>query len=98
MSSPTINTKNILIQNVFNKISPKILSPDKNSNFCSNNPKESAFILLKLRNLHNYSVEDMSQKLNISREEYRNLEKGSIEPTKEISKMLYQIFEIVSSK
>ena len=96
MSSPTVNTKNILIENVYNKISPKILSPDKNCNFCSNNPKESGFILLKLRNLHNYSVDDMSKKLNISREEYRNLEKGSIEPSKEISKMLYQIFEIVS--
>ena len=96
MSSPTVNTKNILIENVFNKISPKILSADKNCNFCSNNPKESGFILLKLRNLHNYSVDDMSKKLNISREEYRNLEKGSMEPSKEISKMLYQIFEIVS--
>ena len=72
MSSPTVNTKNILIENVFNKISPKILSPDKNCNFCSNNPKESGFILLKLRNLHNYSVDDMSKKLNISREEYLN--------------------------
>ena len=96
MSSPTINTKNILIQNVFNKISPKILSPDKNCNFCSNNPKECGLILLKLRNLHNYSVDDMSKKLNISREEYRNFEKGSSELSKEISKMLYQIFEIVS--
>ena len=96
MSSPTINIKNILIQNVFDKISPKILSPDKNCNFCSNNPKESAFILLKLRNLHNYSVDDMSKKLNISRDEYRNLEKGSIQPSKDISKMLLQIFEITS--
>tara|TARA_B100000925_G_scaffold60577_1_gene40651 strand:+ start:55 stop:345 length:291 start_codon:yes stop_codon:yes gene_type:complete len=96
MSSPTVNTKNILIQNVFNKISPKILSPDKNSNFCSNNPKESGFILLKLRNLHNYSVDQMSKKLNITREEYRNLEKGSTTPTKELSKLLFQIFEIVS--
>ena len=96
MSSPTVNTKNILIQNVFDKISPKILSPDKNSNFCSNNPKESAFILLKLRNLHNYSVDKKKKKLNITREEYRNLEKGSTQPSKEVSKMLYQIFEIVS--
>lgn len=96
MSSPTINTKNILIQNVYNKISPKILSPDKNCNFCSNNAKESGLILLKLRNLHNYSVDDMSKKLNISREEYRNFEKGCGELSKEISKMLYQIFEIVS--
>ena len=96
MSSPTIKTNHILIQNVFNKISPKILSPDKNSNFCSNNPKESGFILLKLRNLHNYSVEDMATKLNISREEYRNLEKGTISPSKEVSNLLYQIFEIVS--
>ncbi len=96
MSSPTVDTKNILIQNVFNKISPKILSPDKNSNFCSNNPKESGFILLKLRNLHNYSVDQMSKKLNITREEYRNLEKGSTTPTKELSKLLFQIFEIVS--
>ena len=95
MSSPTINTKNILIQNVFNKISPKILSPDKNSNFCSNNPKESGFILLKLRNLHNYSVDDMSKKLNITRDEYRNLEKGSVSPSKDLSKLLFQIFEIV---
>ena len=95
MSSPTVNTANILIQNVFDKISPKILSPDKNSNFCSNNPKESAFILLKLRNLHNYSVDDMSKKLNITREEYRNLEKGSISPSKEQSKQLFQIYEIV---
>ena len=95
MSSPTVDTKNILIQNVFNKISPKILSPDKNSNFCSNNPKETGFILLKLRNLHNYSVDDMSKKLNITREEYRNLEKGSISPSKEQSKQLFQIFEIV---
>ena len=95
MSSPTVNTKNILIQNVFNKISPKILSPDKNSNFCSNNPKESGLILLKLRNLHNYSVDEMSKKLNISREEYRNLEKGSTSPSKELSKLLFQIFEIV---
>ena len=96
MSSPTVNTKNILIQNVFNKISPKILSPDKNYNFCSNNPKESGFILLKLRNLHNYSVDDMSKKLNITREEYRQLEKGSISPSKEISKLLFQIYEIIS--
>ena len=96
MSSPTVNTKNILIQNVFDKISPKILSPDKNCNFCSNNPKESGFILLKLRNLHNYSVDDMSKKLNITREEYRNLEKGSTQPSKDLSKILYQIFEIVS--
>ena len=95
MSSPTVDTKNILIQNVFNKISPKILSPDKNSNFCSNNPKETGFILLKLRNLHNYSVDDMSKKLNISREEYRNLEKGSTSPTKELSKILFQIYEII---
>ena len=95
MSSPTVDTKNILIQNVFNKISPKILSPDKNSNFCSNNPKETGFILLKLRNLHNYSVDDMSKKLNITREEYRNLEKGSISPSKEQSKQLFQIYEIV---
>ena len=95
MSSPTVNTKNILIQNVFNKISPKILSPDKNSNFCSNNPKETGFILLKLRNLHNYSVDDMSKKLNISRGEYRDLEKGSISPSKELSKLLFQIYEIV---
>ena len=95
MSSPTVDTKNILIQNVFNKISPKILSPDKNSNFCSNNPKESGLILLKLRNLHNYSVDDMSKKLNISRAEYRDLEKGSISPSKELSKLLFQIFEIV---
>ena len=43
MSSPTVNTTNILIQNVFDKISPKILSPDKNSNFCSNNPKIDPF-------------------------------------------------------
>ena len=96
MSSPTINTNHILIQNVFNKISPKILSPDKNSNFCSNNPKESGLILLKLRNLHNYSVEDMATKLNISREEYRNLEKGTTSPSKEVSNLSYQIFEIVS--
>ena len=96
MSSPIIDTNNILVQNVYDKISPKILSPDKNCNFCSNNPKESSFILLKLRNLHNYSVDDMSKKLDITREEYRNLEKGSIEPSKEISKILYQIFEIVS--
>lgn len=95
MSSPTVNTTNILIQNVFNKISPKILSPDKNSNFCSNNPSESAFILLKLRNLHNYSVDDMSKKLNITRDEYRNLEKGSVNPSKELSKLLYQLFEII---
>jgi len=95
MSSPTVDTKNILIQNVFNKISPKILSPDKNSNFCSNNPKERGSILLKLRNLHNYSVDDMSKKLNITREEYRNLEKGSISPSKDQSKQLFQIFEIV---
>ena len=95
MSSPTVNTKNILIQNVFNKISPKILSPDKNSNFCSNNPKESGFILLKLRNLHNYSVDDMSKKLNISRVEYRELEKGSISPSKDLSKLLFQIYEII---
>ena len=96
MYSPKVNNKNILINNLFDKISPKILSPDKNCNFCSNNPKESAFILLKLRNLHNYSVEDMSKKLNISREEYRNLEKGTISPSKELSNLLYQIFEIVS--
>ena len=47
MSSPTVNTKNILIQNVFDKISPKILSPDKNSNFCSNNGKESCIYFIK---------------------------------------------------
>ena len=43
MSSPTINTDSILIKNVFNKISPKILSPEKNANFCSNNPKEISY-------------------------------------------------------
>ena len=58
--------------------------------------KNPHFVLLKLRNLHNYSVDDMSKKLNITREDYRNLEKGSTQPSKEVSKMLYQIFEIVS--
>lgn len=95
MSSPTINTDSILIKNVFNKISPKILSPEKNANFCSNNPKEISFILLNLRNLHNLSVDEISIKLNISREEYRNLEKGTIKPSKDLSKRLYQLFEIV---
>jgi DNA-binding XRE family transcriptional regulator len=95
MSSPTINTDSILIKNVFNKISPKILSPEKNANFCSNNPKEISFILLNLRNLHNLSVDEISIKLNISREEYRSLEKGLINPSKELSKRLYQLFEIV---
>lgn len=95
MSSPTINTDSILIKNVFNKISPKILSPEKNANFCSNNPKEISFILLNLRNLHNLSVDEISIKLNISREEYRSLEKGTMNPSKDLSKKLYQLFEIV---
>jgi DNA-binding XRE family transcriptional regulator len=38
----------------------------------------------------------MATKLNISREEYRNLEKGTTSPSKEVSNLLYQIFEIVS--
>ena len=55
-------------------------------------PKEISFILLNLRNLHNFSVDEISIKLNISREEYRSLEKGTIKPSKDLSKKLYQLF------
>jgi len=95
MSCPVINIDSILITNVFNKISPKILSPEKNSNFCSNNPKETGVILLNLRNLYKFSIEEISNKLTISSEEYRNLEKGYTNPSKDLSKRLYQLFEIV---
>ena len=57
-----------LQRNVYNKISPKILSPDADSNFFVNEAKETGNIILNLRLLNKLSIEDMCHKLEINKE------------------------------
>ena len=83
-----------LQRNVYNKISPKILSPDADSNFFVNEAKESGKIILKLRLLNKLSIEDMCHKLDINRETYMKLEKGETIPSKEISQLLISIYNL----
>ena len=83
-----------LQRNVYNKISPKILSPDADSNFFVNEAKESGKIMLKLRLLNKLSIEDMCHKLEMNKEIYMKLEKGEIIPSKEVSTKLISIFNL----
>ena len=94
MPPKKIITENQLQRNVYNKISPKILSPDADSNFFVNESKESGRIILKLRLLNKLSIEDMCHKLEINREDYMKLEKGEKIPSKEISTKLISIFNL----
>ena len=91
---PKIKTTNQLQRNVYNKISPKILSPDADSNFFVNEAEESGKIILKLRLLNKLSIEDMCHKLEMNKETYMKLEKGEIIPSKEISQSLISIFNL----
>ena len=83
-----------LQRNVYNKISPKILSPDADSNFFVNEAEESCKIILKLRLLNKLSIEDMCHKLEMNKETYMKLEKGEIIPSKEVSTKLISIFNL----
>ena len=76
MPPKKIITENQLQRNVYNKISPKILSPDADSNFFVNEAEESGKIILKLRLLNKLSIDIMCKKLNIEQTEYKKLEKG----------------------
>ena len=91
---PKIKTTNQLQRNVYNKISPKILSPDADSNFFVNESQESGKIILKLRLLNKLTIENMCHKLDITRETYMKLEKGEKIPSKEISQSLISIFNL----
>jgi len=91
---PKIITDNQLQRNVYNKISPKILSPDADSNFFVNESQESGRIILKLRLLNKLSIEDMCHKLEMNKESYMKLEKGEIIPSKEVSTKLINIFNL----
>ena len=91
---PKIKTTNQLQRNVYNKISPKILSPDADSNFFVNEAQESGKIILKLRLLNKLTIENMCHKLGITRETYMKLEKGEKIPSKEISQSLISIFNL----
>ena len=95
---PKIKTTNQLQRNVYNKISPKILSPDADSNFFVNEAEESGKIILKLRLLNKLSIDIMCKKLNIDKTEYKKLEKGEKIPSKEISKLLINIFNLDINK
>ena len=91
---PKIKTTNQLQRNVYNKISPKILSPDADSNFFVNEAEESGKIILKLRLLNKLTIENMCHKLGITRETYMKLEKGETIPSQEISQLLISIFNL----
>ncbi len=91
---PRITTDNQLQKNVFNKISPKILSPDTDTHFFANESRETGNIILKLRLLNKLSVENMCHKLDIKRDDFMKLEKGEAIPSKEISERLISIFNL----
>jgi len=91
---PRITTDNQLQKNVFNKISPKILSPDSDTHFFANESLETGNIILKLRLLNKLSIEDMCHKLEINKEDFIKLEKGEVIPSKEISEKLICIFNL----
>ena len=91
---PRITTDNQLQKNVFNKISPKILSPDSDTHFFANESRETGNIILKLRLLNKLSVENMCHKLDIKRDDFMKLEKGEAIPSKEISERLISIFNL----
>ena len=94
MPPKKIITENQLQRNVYNKISPKILSPDADSNFFVNESQESGRLILKLRLLNKLSIEDMCHKLDINKDVYMKLEKGEIIPSKEVSTKLINIFNL----
>ena len=91
---PKIKTTTQLQRNVYNKISPKILSPDADSHFFVNEAKETGNIILNLRLLNKLSIEDMCHKLEINKEIFMKLEKGEIIPSKEVSIKLISIFNL----
>ena len=91
---PRLITDNALQKNVFNKISPKILSPDSDSHFFAKESNETGHIILKLRLLNKLSIEDMCHKLEIKKEDFMKLEKGEVIPSKEISEKLICIFNL----
>ena len=91
---PRITTDNQLQKNVFNKISPKILSPDTDTHFFANESCETGTIILKLRLLNKLSIEDMCHKLDIKKDDFMKLEKGEAIPSKEISERLISIFNL----
>ena len=91
---PRITTDNQLQKNVFNKISPKILSPDSDTHFFAYESRETGNIILKLRLLNKLSVEDMCHKLDIKKDDFMKLEKGEAIPSKEISEKLICIFNL----
>ena len=91
----TINTTNITLQTkIWNKISPKILSSNANFEFFSEDLSDTAYILLKLRKLNKFSIETISKKLDITKANYRLMEKGLILPSPEISKLLVNIYNL----
>ena len=91
---PRITTDNQLQKNVFNKISPKILSPDTDTHFFANESRETGNIILKLRLLNKLSIEDMCHKLDTNKDVYMKLEKGEKIPSKEVSTKLINIFNL----
>ena len=91
---PKLITENQLQRNVYNKISPKILSPDTDTHFFANESRETGNIILKLRLLNKLSIEDMCHKLEINKEDFIKLEKGEVIPSKEISEKLICIFNL----
>ena len=56
---PRLITDNTLQKNVFNKISPKILSPDSDSHFFAKESNETGHIILKLRLLNDVDASQL---------------------------------------
>lgn len=91
MKNLKINNK--LQTNVYNKISPKILSPKTNVKIFSESKKPGE-LMIKLRLLNKLSIEDICLKLDIPRKQYIELEKGEKIPDSHISYLLINIFNI----
>jgi len=89
-----LKIENKIQENVFNKISPKILSKGTYAHFFNNDAKKSGTLMLKLRLLNKLSIEDICLKLDIPRKRYVEMELGEKMPDSNISYLLVNIFNM----
>jgi len=88
-----LNINNKLQDNILNKVSPKVLS-SSSINFFNDETKNNGSLLFNLRNLYKYSTKILALKLNITEEEYKQLERGTTPPSSRLSQLLISIYNL----
>ena len=91
---PKIEIDTKFKKKIYNKISPKILSENRNKRIFFKNKLYCGRIICTLRILNKLSLENMCLKLNISKEDYLKIESNKVLPNQEISNKLMDIFDL----